>query len=265
MASGRGRRDARLALAWAALLAVQGTAAARLTLDATGEAGTELHVAVRNTGDETAHRVTPRLVYQHGTVAGDGATLDPGGSRDWRLPLRPPPGPGTFPALLHVEYVDASGWAGSVPLVVLVTASATPSTTVRASLEVGTLAGVAQGRLVLDSTAAAPIAGRVVFVLPGGMSTEPESLPAQIRPGGRTIVPVAIQSRAALPPGRYPVYGVFEYAADGEHRTVLARAEVPADAGRGRRARPLLVGLGALGVTFALLAVAWRRAAAPRG
>jgi len=99
------------------------------------------------------------------------------------------------------------------------------------------------------------------FVLPGGMSTEPESLPAQVAPGGRTIVPVGIQGHGTVPPGAHRIYAVFEYAEGGEHVTIVAPAELAAIAGRGPRERPLLVGLGALGITFALLAVAWRRAA----
>ena len=65
------------------------------------------------------------------------------------------------------------------------------------------------------------------------------------------------------PPGRYPAYALFEYTLSGEHHAAVARADVAlvADTG-GRRARPLLVGVSALAATLALLAVAWRRAAA---
>jgi hypothetical protein len=250
----------RAVLAGVALLALPGAAAAGPVLEPTAEAGAELRLVVRNAGDETARGVTPGLVYQHTTATGEGVTLDPGTSHEWRLPLPPPPGPGTFPATVRIEYVDVSGRTRSVPLVVRVPTSGPAPTAIRASLDVGPLAAGGDARLALDNAGPHPIAGRVVFVLPGGFWTEPESLPAQIAPGGRTIVPLAIQGGGAAPPGRYPTYAVFEYAEDAEHRTVLATAELTAPGAR-RRARPLLVGLGALGVTLALLAVAWRRAA----
>jgi hypothetical protein len=261
MTSRHGDRGLRALVAGLTLLAIPHAVSAATHLEATGEAGADLHLVVRNTGDEAARAVTPRLVYQHRTAAGDTGTLEPGASREWRIPLPPPPGPGTFPATIRIEHVDAAGRTGSVPLVVLVPTSAPASSAVRASLDLGPFAGVAHGKLVLDNTGGRPVAGRVVFVLPGGTWTEPESLPVQIPAGGRTIVPLAIQARGAVVPGRYPAYAVFEYVDDAEHRTVLATADVVAEAGRSRRARPLLVGLGALGVTFALLGVAWRRAA----
>jgi hypothetical protein len=246
-------------LGWVTLLALPAPAVAWTTLEPTAEAGADLHVVVRNAGGEAARAVVPRLVWRHATVAGDGVVLEPGARHEWHLPLPPPPGPGSFPATVRVDYVDAAGRADSVPLVILVP-TPTPGP-VRATLEFGPLARVAEGRLTLDSSGDRPLAGRVVFVLPGAMSTEPESLPAQISPGGRTVVPLAIQSRGDVPPGPHRIYGVYEYAEAGEQHTVVATTELAAIADGGRRARPLLVGAAALAVTFALLAVAWRSAA----
>ena len=253
------RRGLRALLGWATLLALPVPAAAWTTLEPTAEAGSDLRVVVHNAGRETARAVVPRLVWRHATVAGDDVVLEPGASHEWHLPLPPPPGPGTFPATVRVDYIDAADRADSVPLVVLVP-TPTPGP-VRATLELGPLAGVAEGRLTLDSSAEYPIAGRVVFVLPGGMSTEPESLPAQISPGGRTVVPLAILSGGAVPPGPHRVYGVYEYAEAGMQHAVVATTEIAPVTDEGRRARPLLVGAAALAVTFALLGVAWRRAA----
>lgn len=256
------RMRARAVLACLALAALPGTASGGTRLEPTAEAGRDLHVVVRNTGDETAHAVVPRLVYQHRTAEGDAVTLEPDAAHEWHLPLPPAPGPGAFPATVRVGYVDGFGRPGSVPLVVLIaSAGAAAAPSVQAALDVGPLAGVAHGKLLLDNRGPRPVAGRVVFVLPGGMSTEPESLPAQVAAGSRTIVPLAIETRGPVPPGRHAVYAVFEYAEDGEHVTVVATTDVASTAGRGPRARPLLVGFGALALTLTLLAVAWRRAA----
>ena len=117
--------------------------------------------------------------------------------------------------------------------------------------------------LLIENPDARPVAGRVVVVLPSGLVTDPETLPARVAANGRTTVPLVLENRAALPPGRYPAFALFEYTLSGEHHAAVARADVAvvAEAG-GRRARPLLVGVSALAVTLALLAIAWRRAPA---
>src|SRR5207247_1802050 len=129
---------------------------------------------------------------------------------------------------------------------------------VRLRLAADPVARVGSATLLIENPDARPIAGRVVVVLAGGLATDPESLPARVAASGRTTVPLVLENRAALPPGSYPAYALFEYTASGEHHAAVARAdvEVVADAG-GRRARPLLVGASALAATLALLAVAW--------
>ena len=102
-----------------------------------------------------------------------------------------------------------------------------------------------------------------MIALAGGLATDPESLPAQVEANGRTTVPLVLENRGALPPGSYPMYALFEYAASGEHHAAVARADVEVLADpAGRRARPLLVGATALAAALALLAIAWWRAAA---
>jgi protein involved in polysaccharide export with SLBB domain len=146
-----------------------------------------------------------------------------------------------------------------VPLVALVGAEASKPSPIRATLEVAPVAHHGNARLVLENAEARPAAGRVIFVLPEGLATEPESQPVRVAPGDRVTLPLVLQNEGGLPPGRYPAFAIFEWADGPTHETALAEAAVEVvAAGELDRARPLLVGLGALGVTLGLFALAWR-------
>ncbi len=250
-------RPVALVVAAAALLGATraGVAGVRLECTAESRAGAvpTLEVVAVNTGDEPARDVRPEVIYAHQTYAGETAALDPGARHEWEIALAPPPAPGTFAATVHIHYVDALGH-GSVPVVAAVTASDGSPSLVRVRLEANPVSPVGSAALLIENPDARPVAGRVVVVLAGGLVTDPETLPARVAAHGQTTVPLVLENRAAL---------LFEYTVSGEHHAAVARADVAvvADAG-GRRARPLLVGVSALATTLALLAVAWRRAAA---
>ena len=258
-------RPVALVVVAAALLGPTSAGVAGVRLECTAEsragAAPTLEVVAVNTGDEPARDVRPEVIYAHQTYAGETAALDPGARHAWEIALAPPPAPGTFAATVHIHYVDALG-RGSVPVVAAVTAPDGSPSPVRVRLEANPVSPVGSAALLIENPDARPVAGRVVVVLPSGLVTDPETLPARVAANGRTTVPLVLENRAALPPGRYPAYALFEYTVSGEHHAAVARADVTvvADAG-GRRARPLLVGVSVLAATLALLAVAWRRAA----
>ncbi len=254
-------------IAGAALTAAPGAALAAARLECTAESRAEvaptLAVVALNAGDEPAREVRPEVLYQHHTYAGEAATLEPGARREWRLALVPPPSPGTFAATVHVRYRDALSRWRSVPLVAQVPAPDGSPVLARLALEVRPVGRAGSATLLVENPDSRPIAGRVVLVLGDGLATDPESLPVEVAAHGRTTVPLVLENRGALTPGSYPAYALFEYGDAGAHHAAVAHAEVSvvAQAG-GARARPLLVGVGALAATIALLAVAWRRAAA---
>ncbi len=260
-------RAVALVVAAAAVLAVRGAGVAGVRLECTAAsrsgAPPTLDVLAVNAGDQPARDVRPEVVYQRQTYSGETAALDPGARREWRVVLAPPSAPGTFAAMVHVHYVDALGRRGSVPVVAAVPAPDGSPALVRLRLEAHAVATAGSATLLIENPDSRPIGGRLVVVLAGGLATDPETLPARVGAHGRTSVPLVLENRAALPSGSYPAYALFEYTASGEHHAAVARAdvEVVADAA-GTRARPLLVGVSALAATLALLAVAWRRAAA---
>jgi hypothetical protein len=220
-----------------------------------------VHLVVSNTGTETARDVVPQLLYQHRTYDGERAQLEPTIRRAWRFSLAPPDGVGTFPATLRLRWSDPDAGASSLALVVLVTTPGAVESRLAATWVVEPITRLGHARLQLENPGAVPVAGRVVFVLPEHLTTEPESEPAAVPAGGRTTVPLVIENQGA-PPGRsYSISAVFTYTENGTHHAVLAETTAPVVVGSGEdRIPPLAIGAGALAVALGLLAVAWRAA-----
>jgi hypothetical protein len=122
-----------------------------------------------------------------------------------------------------------------------------------------TRAGRAEVRLA--NPAAAPVDGRVVFVLPDGLATDPETRPARIPAAGTASVTLGIENRGALPPGTHAVYALFEYVDGDSQQTAMAKGLVTIVPPPGSAWRPLVVGGLALLAAIALLGLALRRSA----
>ncbi len=235
-------------------------AAGRLRLDVTGALVAGLHVTARNAGDEPAEDVVPTVLFQHRTWTGEAARLEPGGTHEWQFGLPTPASEGTVPAIVRVRYRDGLGRTGAVPLVLAVPTPGAEESPIRAKLETSPVAGSGHGELQLENPTDRAVAGRVVFVLPGNLTTEPESIPAQMSAGGgRALVPVVVQASGVPAPGSYPIFAVFEHSQDAVQYTTVARATIAVVgsevAGRNRR---LAVGLTALLASLMILAFAWR-------
>jgi hypothetical protein len=242
-----------------------GPALAAPVLELTGEiapaTAPALVLAVVNAGSDTAEAVQPEIVYQQRTSHAETATLQPGGRREWHLPLPPPRGPGTFPVLVRVHYASAAG-THATPLVVLLPASspAAPAQ-VDASFRVERLAGAGRGALVLASSSSRRISGRAAFFLPQDLAPRPESQPLEIPPRGTATAPIVIDVASGVRDATYPAYAYFEYDEDGVHQTVVASTRVEVRGTSGLRALPLRIGLASLALALAVLAFAWSRAA----
>lgn len=212
------------------------------------------------TGNEETADVTPTVVYRHQTWTGDLATIPRGSRHAWSFPLPAPDDPGTFPVSIRADY-RADGRAAMTPLVlVLATPGAAPSP-VHATLVTTPITTFGRGEVVLENGDDRALAGRVSYLLPSGLRTDPESTPARVQPGERMVLPLLIENLGAPPASGEPLFAVFEYAAEGWHHTVVATAPLTV-ASRGGLPVALMVGGGALVVAVGVLGLAWRRAAA---
>jgi len=246
--------------------AVAGRAAAQLRLEAESQVAdaVTLRLHATNTAAEVMHDIVPEVVYHHRTVVAERVeALAPGAAHEWRTPLPAPPGPGTFPATVHLRYVTGDGQAGSEILVHLVRTPGAPLPEVRATLATEPVTLLGHAAVTLENAAPEGVAGRLVVALPPDLRTDPESRPAEIPASGRTSLPVVVENVGARPGDLRPVFALFEYDRDGTHHAVLAEATLPVVRRSGDR-RPLVVGLAALAVALSILAIAWRSARARR-
>src|ERR1051326_5086067 len=191
-------------VAWAALVPLTRDARAAVQLDIAAETAPELRVVARNTGDEPARDVTAEVLYQHRTDTAQPVGLAPGEAHEWRFPVAASPGPGIFAATIRLRYRDSGGDGRSVPFVAPVATPGATSPSVRATLDADSITGIGQATLKLATGEAEPVAGRAVFTLPGGLTTEPESVPVQVGAGPGTVVPLVIRNDGAPPPPRSP-------------------------------------------------------------
>lgn len=218
-----------------------------------------IRVIAHNTGETTVRDVTPTVAFEHQSYRGVPASLDAGAHHEWRLGLPPPSQPGTSAATVRTEWMDVVGARHALPLVVLVSAATElPPDPVELVWTLEPAAPVAHTRVRLENRGPRPVVGRLAFVLPGELTTEPEGQPVTIPARAGTTVPVAIESRGAES-GSYPAYALFTYTDADRRRAALTAGELTvARAPRGERAMPLAIGGGALILAFALLAVALR-------
>jgi len=240
-----------------ALGATATTASAAARLELAADAGADLRVAATNVGDAAASAVAPALVSPHRPAAGDAVALAPGERHEWLLPVPPPPGPGTFPVVVRVRWTDALG-AHAVPVVALVSTPGESPSRARVALDAGQVGRTGHVSVHVASPYPEALAGRVFLVLPDGLSTEPESVPAQVPPEGTVIAPFVIENHG-LSPGPYPAYAVFEHSAAGVRHAAVARTTLTVDTDGGVGwDRRMLVGVTALAVALLVVALAWR-------
>jgi hypothetical protein len=234
-------------------------AAVRLTGEVRFHDGAPLLDLVANGNDETAE-VTPTVVYQHRTWTGDAATIPPGSRHAWSFPLPAPDDPGTFPVSIRADY-RTGGHAAVTPLVLVLATPGAAGSPVRTTLTTTPITTFGRGELVLENTDDRPLAGRVSYLLPSGLRTDPESTPARVAAGERAVLPLLIENLGGRTTSGESLFAVFEYSADGSYHTVVATAALTV-ASRGGFSVALMVGLAALAAAVCVLAVAWRRAAA---
>jgi hypothetical protein len=247
------------------LLACAATARAGPALEAAASATVgervALEVDVRNAGDASASAVAPEVVYAGRSEHGDAvAELAPGARHTWAFDLPRPSEPGSIPAVIHVRYTGGDRRRASVPVVAIVsTPGLLPVPEVRATLTTSPVTRFARAVLLLENPLPVAVHGRVIVVLPDGLTIEPESQPAEVAREGRSEVPLMLQNQGEAPGTVVPVFALFEYDLDGRRHLIVAsvRADV---AGGGPPLPPLAIGAAALGLTLALLALAWRRA-----
>jgi hypothetical protein len=222
------------------------TARAAATVETTATASVTERAVLRleaaNTGDAPVDDVTSEVVYQgHDERGAPLATLPSGARHTWTFDLPPPAEPGAVAAMFRVTYTDRTGHRTSIPAVTAVeTPGLLPVPEVHATLTVSPVARFGRAAVALENPTPAPVHGRVIVALPGGLTIEPESQPAAVPAQGRSEVPLVVQNDGAASGSSAPMFALFDYVADGRRHLIVAPAVVTVDTGRAAAA-PLLV------------------------
>lgn len=220
-----------------------------------------LEVMVANPRPAAVSAVTPEIVYQHRTLSGAPTTIEPGGRNTWSFDLPPALRPGAAAAVVRVRTEGLSPAAAAPVIIALVATPGTAPAAVRATFDAAAVTRAGRAEVRLANPGATPVDGRVVFVLPDGLATDPQTRPARIAPGGGASVTLGIENRGALPPGTYAGYALFEYTDGDEQQTAMAKGLITVAAPAGSESFPLVVGALALLSAIAVLGLAIRSSA----
>ncbi|HEV7732079.1 MAG TPA: hypothetical protein VGR62_07950 [Candidatus Binatia bacterium] len=226
--------------------------------------GATLHLTARNTGTDAARNIQPHVYHQSHTLDGDVVdTIAPGAAHTWTLALPRPTEPGSTPVIVDLAHTDADDVTRSTPFVTTVDTPGLPPPDVTLTLETTPIGRYGRATLRLDNRGPAAIHGRVVLALPGDVITEPVSQAADAAAGRGMEIPIVLQRQGSAREAILPAYAFFDYGLDGRRHVVLAATTLTIGA-PGGPVSPLVVGVTALGVAFAALAVALRAAARRR-
>ncbi len=219
------RLDQRAAAGLVLLVIASGTAfGGAITLETTlrttvAEATVRTTLAVRNTGTDAAHDVTPRLrfadVERTGALVRD---LPPGRAHEWTVEFPRPPAAGRYPLLLTVAYNDPGYRSFSAPSAALVDVGGVFPARVHGS--VPPLAVDSEGTLtiVLVNDDSVSHAARLGVLLPDELGGPRAVGSVELMPGKARTLALPLQNHGGLAGSRYPVYAVVQLT-DGEHET----------------------------------------------
>lgn len=237
----------------------------RLVAVARPEPTVTVELTATNDGDEAAGVLRPEVNFDHRTsTAPTLPRLGPGEHHTWTIPLAPPPGTGSYPIAIRLDFQRVDATPDAAVTVTTVTTPDAPPSGVRVEMAIPPLSHVSNVRLTLDNAQAETVGGRLAVVIPAPLFIEPESQAVQVEGQGRKEVPLVIERRGAAAQ-TFPLFAIFEFTRDGVHHTVLATGRLEATGEAGAPRRPVWIGVGALVTALAALAFAlWRSSPARR-
>jgi hypothetical protein len=197
---------------------------------------TELHnhtltarVRITNSGDESAHALTPILrfndkQFRGATVSG----LDPNQSTDEVLSLEVGTlTDGRWPFEIAVDYADANHYpfqalhtglfqVGNPPVGKVVVSEVSPTS----------VAETGATRIRLKNVSSVVRTSTVVVTGPEGIEISPPRQAITLAPWEERTVSVGVVNRAAIVGSRYPIFVTVSYEDDGVHQATTAQGVV---------------------------------------
>jgi hypothetical protein len=219
-----------------------------------------VHVQVRNTGDEAAYSVTPKVVFGDTEVRGkSSATLEPNGSIEEDLvvdvgELKP----GRWPYRVSVDYADANQY----PFQALHATSYLVGTPPPAKIAVPKIAsegiaGTGNVQVTVKNLGEDARQVQLQLLTPEGLEANQADDTLDLAAWEETTVTIPVTNRTALAGSTYPLFVSVEYD-DGEaHQSIVASSTVKilaSDTVLDQRSQYLWWGAAILGLIFVVLA-----------
>jgi hypothetical protein len=217
-------------------------------------------VNLRNSGDEPAHRIEPRVQFGSREARGDSrAVLRPSETMTMSAQIPLDAAVGQWPLVTRVDYTDVNGHPFQALHVALVSTPAATSALIAVvdvdAKLVGT-SGTVRARLKSLSETVREL--RVRFLVPGGLEVDAPERTLALEPWQDAVAQGTIVNRSAISGSRYPVFVVAEYTDDGGPHATLGHAVVEIRGVDPKYGRTLLVAAAALIAAWVLMLV-WRR------
>lgn len=236
----------------------------RLVAVARPEPTVTVELTATNDGDEAVGVLRPELNFEHRTTtAPTFPRLGPGEHHTWTIPLAPPPGRGSYPIAIRLDFQRVDATPDAAVTVTTVTTDDAPPSGVRAELKVPPLSHVSNVTLTLENAQAGAVGGRLAVVIPAPLFIEPESQAVDVAGQGRKDIPLVIERRGAAAQ-TFPLFAIYEFTRDGVHQTVLATGSLEATGEATAPRLPVWIGMGALAAALGALAFALRRSSPAR-
>jgi hypothetical protein len=219
-----------------------------------------VHVEVKNTGDEAAYSVTPKVVFGDKEVRGkSSATLDPNGSMTENLVVEVGElKPGRWPYRVAVDYADANQY----PFQALHATSYLVGTPPPAKIAVPKIAsegiaGTGNVQVTVKNLGEEARQVQVKLMTPEGLEANQTDDTLELAAWEETTVTIPVTNRTALAGSTYPLFLSVEYDDGDAHQSIIAPSTVKilaSDTVLDQRSQYLWWGAAILGLIFVVLA-----------
>jgi len=219
-----------------------------------------VHTQVKNTGDEAAYSVTPKVVFGDKEVRGTAApTLDPNGSIDQDLVVDVGDlGEGRWPYLVAVDYADANQYPfQALHATSYQVGSPPPAKIALPKIASEGIAGTGKVQVTVKNLGEDARQVQLQLLTPEGLEATLEDDTLDLAAWEETTVTIPVTNRTALAGSTYPLFVSVEYDDGGVHQAIVASSTVKilaSDTVLDQRSQYLWWGAAILGLIFVVLA-----------
>lgn len=218
-----------------------------------------VHVQVKNTGDEAAYSVTPKVVFGTKEARGSASTLEPNGSTDQDLTVDVGTlGEGRWPYTVAVDYADANAYPfQALHATSYLVGNPPPAKIALPKITSEGIAGTGNVQVTVKNLGEDARQVKLQLLTPEGLESTQKDDTLDLAAWEETSVTIPVTNRTALAGSTYPIFVSVEYDDANVHQSIVASSTVkilPSDTVLDQRSQYLWWGAAILGVIFVVLA-----------